>query len=133
MNVKRLNRFAILASLAITALILTTLLQTSATARSLPVSAGQFVNVNVGFNTQVLLPDVSEQTLVDKQQTGRKFLYKMASKECAILKATIAKTCRLTNLNISAQLREKNNQTPLKLFLNGNAQFVITLKEKEFD
>jgi hypothetical protein len=54
----------------------------------------------------------------------------MARRECAILKATIAATCRLTNLNISAQLRDHNQHNPLKLYLNGNAQYVITLKEE---
>ena len=99
----------------------------------MPLHAARFVNVNVSFNTQMPLPDVSEQTLVNTQQTGRKFIYRMASKECAILKATIAKTCRLTNLNISAQVHEQNHQRPIKLYLNGNAQYAITLKEGEFD
>jgi hypothetical protein len=95
----------------------------------MPLHGGQSVNVNVSFNTQMPLADVSEQTLIDTQQSGRKFIYRMASRECAVLKATIAATCRLTNLNISAQVREHSHQSPLKLYLNGNAQYAITLKE----
>ena len=133
MKVRRLHTIMVLAALAITSLSLTNALPTSASARSMPLHAARFVNVNVSFNTQMPLPDVSEQTLVNTQQTGRKFIYRMASKECAILKATIAKTCRLTNLNISAQVREQNHQRPIKLYLNGNAQYAITLKEGEFD
>jgi hypothetical protein len=78
------------------------------------------------------LADVSEQTLIDTQQSGRKFIYRMARRECAVLKATIAATCRLTNLNIWAQVREHSHQSPLKLTLNGNAQYAITLKESGF-
>jgi hypothetical protein len=133
MKVRRLSSIAIVATLAVTSLSAGNILPAAAIARSLPLKAGQFVNVNVGFSTHVPLPDVDEQTLIDKQQTGRTFIYKMASKECAILKATIAKTCRLTNLNVSAQIREQYNQTPIELYLNGNAQFVITLKDEEAD
>jgi hypothetical protein len=133
MNVRHLHNIAMVAALATTSLSLATVLPASAIARSMPLHAGQFVNVNVGFNTQIPLPDVSEETLVNEQQTGRKFIYNMASKECAILKATIAKTCRLTNLNVSAQIRDQNNQSPIELYLNGNAQFAITLKDGESD
>ena len=133
MNVRRRRTITMLAALAATSLSLTIALPTPATARSMALHAGRFVNVNVSFNSQMPLADVSERTLVDTQQTGRKFIYRMASKECAVLKATIAKTCRLTNLNISAQLREQNHQNPIKLYLNGNAQYAITLKEGGFD
>lgn len=133
MNARHRNGIAMVAALATTSLSLATVLPASGIARAMPLQAGQFVNVSVGFNSQVPLPDLSEQTLVNEQQTGRKFMYKMASKECAILKETIAKTCRLTNLNVSAQIREQYNQTPTALYLNGNAQFVITLKEGDSD
>lgn len=104
-----------------------------AVARSSAFRAGQFVNVNVGFNTQIPLPDTGEPTLLRSQQSGRNFIYRMAAKECTILKETIAKTCRLTNLNISAQIRDQNNRGPIKMHLNGNAQFAITLKNGNSD
>ena len=100
-----------------------------AQARSASLSRGQTVNVNVSFNTQMFMQEVDEQALLEKQMAGRKFMYRMASRECTVLKETIAKTCRLTNLNVSAQLREQNNKNPLKLYINGNAQFIITLKD----
>ncbi len=108
-------------------------LSKEAVARSASFQGGQFVNVNVGFNTQVPLPDLGEPTLLRSQQSGRNFIYRMAAKECAVLKETIAKTCRLTNLNISAQIRDQNNRGPVKLHLNGNAQYAITLKAGNFD
>jgi hypothetical protein len=108
-------------------------LSREAVARSTSFHGGQFVNVNVGFNAQVPLTDTGEPTLLRSQQSGRNFIYRMAARECTILKETIAKTCRLTNLNISAQIRDQNNRGPIKLHLNGNAQFAITLKEGNFD
>lgn len=103
----------------------------AATARKMPINPGQFVNVNVGVSIQMPLADESEETLVNAQRDARKFIYRMASKECTTLKATIAKTCRMTNLNISSQIREHGNQGAVKLYLNGNAQFSITLKDAD--
>ncbi len=90
---------------------------------------GQPVNVNVGFNTQVPLPDLSEETLAAVQKAGREYVYRLGRSECALLKAIIAKTCRLTNLNINTQIQQHNNQPP-RLHINGNATFTISLKEE---
>jgi hypothetical protein len=124
------RRFPAGATIAILALVF--LAPAAATGRSMQFAPvpGQFVNVNVGFNTRVQLADLNEETLTQAQQTGRKYIYSMVSKECAVLQATIAKTCRLNSLNISAQVREQKNM-PASLHLNGNAQFAITLKDDE--
>ena len=123
----------IVAAAAVTFTAFTPSVSREAVARSGAFRAGHFVNVNVGFNSQVPLADTGEPTLLRSQQSGRNFIYRMAAKECTILKETIAKTCRLTNLNISAQIRDQNNRGPIKLHLNGNAQFAITLKDGDFD
>lgn len=102
-----------------------------ASARQMSLSAAPFVNVSVGVSIQIPLAEESEETLASKQQDARKFIYRMASKECATLKETIAKTCRITNINISSQIRDQGGQRPSKLYLNGNAQFSITLKEED--
>ena len=125
----RFNGFVLPAALAVASLLFVAVLADAAQARSASLNRGQTVNVNVNFNTQMMLQEIDEQAIVDKQQAGRKFMYRMASKECAVLKETIAKTCRLTNLNVSAQLREQKNQNPFRLYINGSAQFVITLKD----
>ncbi len=93
---------------------------------------GQPVNVSVGFNTQVPLPDLSEETLAAAQKAGREYLYHLAQGECALLKAVIAKTCRLTNLNVNSQIQQQhqNAAQPL-LYINGNANFIINLKSDE--
>jgi len=45
------------------------------------------------------------------------------------LKETIAKTCRLTNLNINTQIQHHNPAQPM-LYVNGNANFSINLKDE---
>ncbi len=86
------------------------------------------VNVSVGFNTQVPLADLSEETLAAAQQAGRAYLYRLGRDECALLKEIIAKTCRLTNLNVNSQIQHHNN--PPQLYINGNATFSISLKDE---
>lgn len=95
-----------------------------------PFDGAQPVNVSVGFNTQVPLPDLSDETLATAQRAGREYVYRLGRDECALLKATIAKTCRLTNLNINTQIQQHNNAQPL-LYINGNASFTINLKDEQ--
>ncbi len=91
---------------------------------------GQPVNVSVGFSTQVPLPDLSEATLAAAQKAGREYVYRLGREECALLRAIIAKTCRLTNLNINTQIQQHNNAQPPRLHINGNATFTISLKDE---
>jgi len=122
----------ILRVLAPTALaVLAVLANPSAHARasilSLPNDA-QPVNVSVGFNSQLPLPDLSQQTLADAQEAGRRYIYGLGRDECALLIETIAKTCRLTNLNINTQIQQHNPGQP-HLYINGSATFTITLQD----
>ncbi len=98
-----------------------------------PAYGGQPVNVSVGFNTQVPLPDLSQETLAVAQKAGREYLYRLGREECALLKATIAETCRLTSLNINTQIQQNHNAAQPLLYINGNASFTISLKDAEPD
>jgi hypothetical protein len=89
----------------------------------------QAVNVSVGFNTQVPLPDLSDATLAAAQKAGRRYVYRLGREECALLKAVLAKTCRLTNLSINTQIQQHNNAQLPQLYINGNASFTISLKD----
>ena len=91
----------------------------------------QPVNVSVGFNTQVPLPDLREETLAAAQRAGREYLYRLGREECALLKAVIAKTCRLTNLNVNTQIQQQRHNAQPMLHINGNATFTIGLKDEE--
>ena len=53
----------------------------------------------------------------------------MSKGECAVLKATIAEICRLTSLNVNARPNNRSHNTPVMLYLNGNARYLITLKK----
>ncbi len=100
----------------------------SATMRSSLMQGSEVVNVNVSFNSQVPLADTSDEAIANTQRTSRRFIYRMAVKECAVLKETIAETCRLTNLNVSTNVQHQSGNNPVMLNLNGNAQFSISLK-----
>ncbi len=86
------------------------------------------VHVNVSFNSQIPLADTSDGAIANTQRTGRRFIYRMAVKECTVLKETIAETCRLTNLNVSTNVQNQSGNNPVMLNLSGNAQFAISLK-----
>ncbi len=88
------------------------------------------VNVSDGFNTQVPLADLSEETLAAAQKAGREYIYRLGRDECALLKEIIAKTCRLTNLNINSQIQQHSNPAVPLLYINGNATFTISLKDE---
>lgn len=101
----------------------------AAEARSFSVQDAGNVSVNVSFNTQMPLADMSDKTMAETQRRGRVFVYNMVKQECETLLATIAATCRLVNLSVSAQVRNQNNTNPIYIYLNGNARYMITLKE----
>ena len=86
------------------------------------------VNVSVGFNSQLPLPDLEEETIRAAQLSGREYLYRASSEECTLLLETIAETCRLTNLNINTQVQQHQPGNPM-IYTNASASFTITLKE----
>jgi hypothetical protein len=114
--------------IAVIGLALTAPWGASAKARSISVQGGG-INVSISFNTQMPLSDTTDQTLVDTQKRGRSFVYRMAKEECALLKAAIAQTCRLTSLNVNSQLRNQHSNQPVSLYINGSARYLITLKK----
>jgi len=122
----------VLAILAGAALSSGTVMPALASARSVQLQGVEVVNVSVGFNTQVPLPDLREDTLAESQKAGRKFVYRMARDECAVLTATIAETCRLANLSVNIQVQQPN-QGPILLYINGNANFAISLKDSNVE
>lgn len=135
MRIWPLRKAPVVAIAAVTALWFTGVMPASAPARSFapPHQAGQFVKVNVSFNTQFPLVELDDQSIAAAQKTGRKLVYRAARAECTVLKSIIAKTCRLTNLNVSTQIRRHNNRNPTMLNINGSAQFSIELKKSEGD
>ena len=100
----------------------------SASMRSSLLQGAEIVHVNASFNSQTPLADTSDDAIADTQRTSRRFIYRMAVRECAVLKETIAEICRLTNLNVSTNVQHPSGNNPVMLNLSGNAQFAISLK-----
>jgi hypothetical protein len=90
----------------------------------------QPVSVYVGFSIQVPLPDLREATLAAVRKAWHEHLYRLSRNECALLEATIAKTCRLIDISISADIVRRNDAQPL-FYISGNASFTIGLKDDE--
>ncbi len=131
MSATRYAKSALVTTFA-AAVLLTSVGAGSATARLVSPYQDNVVRVNISFNSQSPLTDTSAQAVAAIQKMGRKLIYKMAREECETLRKTIAKTCSLTNLNVSSQLRHQHN-APKSLYINGSAQFSITLKPNEDD
>jgi hypothetical protein len=61
------------------------------------------VRVSVGVNMFVAAPnDNSEQTL-KAQEGGRRMIYEIAGRECALLREALASECQIESLNINVQ------------------------------
>ncbi len=90
----------------------------------------QPVSVYVGFSIQVPLPDLREETLAAVRKAWHEHLYRLSREECALLEATIAKTCRLIDISIATEVVQRNDAAPL-LYISGNANFTINLKGDE--
>lgn len=119
-----------LAAAAMAAVLLTSVGAGSAAARLVSPYQANVVNVSISFNSQTPLTETSDKAVAAIQKMGRKLIYKMAREECETLRTTIARTCSLTSLNVSSQLRQQHNQ-PNSLYINGSAQFAITLKAED--
>lgn len=126
---KSLRRTTLMAATAAAALALAGV-GGAAEARVMSIQGGGEVNVNVSFNSQMPLTDMSDKNLMATQRRGRIFVYNMAKGECAILLSTIASSCRLAGLSVSAQVRNMNNNNPAFIYLNGNARYMIMLKDE---
>ena len=131
MSVSRFAKSAVVTTFA-AAILITSVGAGSATARLVSPYQANVVNVSFSFNSQSPLTETSEKAIAAIQKMGRKMIYKMAREECETLRSTIAKTCSLTSLNVSSQLRQQHKR-PNSLHINGSAQFSITLKPEETD
>lgn len=100
-------------------------------ARKMAFPQEEVVNVSVSFNSQTPISDLTEETITRVRNEASRVLYEMAKKECALMLEVIAQTCKLTNLNVSTQIQNYNNQAPLQIYINSNANFAITLKGEE--
>lgn len=84
------------------------------------------VNVSVSFFAPASVDD--SEASVKAQQRARRMLYESASKECDLLRATIATDCRLQRININVRTRPGYGRQAPGLNATGNFSYRITLK-----
>ena len=65
------------------------------------------VSVSVTFSYPVKLPGGEAEEQQKAMETGRRRLYEIADKECRVLLATIASTCRLERLNVNSNVNRR--------------------------
>ncbi len=131
MRIRRFTKTTLI-SAAVAAVLATSAGAGSATARLVSPYHTNTVNVSVSFNSQTPLAETNDKAVAAIQKMGRKLIYRMAQEECKTLRSTIAQSCQLTNLNVTTQLRHQHNR-PNSLYINGSAQFSITLKKEEVE
>jgi hypothetical protein len=70
--------------------------------------------------------DIAEQR--DAMEQGRKLLYQMGSGECALIIASFASTCQLTNISVSTNISRQRDDNAANM--TASAQFRVELKQK---
>ncbi len=96
-----------------------------------PIVAEQ-VRISVNVNLFVAAPaDESEQAL-KAQEGGRRLIYEVAARECAVLRDVLASDCRLDSLNVNVQRVTRgqnfNQQKSDGFNINGNVTFRVVPK-----
>lgn len=131
MNPMRMKSATAVAALALASFTFAAVPADTAAARSATLGGAPPVVVNVNFQTQLPIDDLSDDAIVKSQESARALLYKLANKECGLLTETIAKTCRLSGLtiNVNMQNRNRSNQAQTYLYVKSNARYSITLKD----
>jgi hypothetical protein len=117
------------------------ILATSATAQSPLASEGRvqgifqsgrqdgFVRVQSSLNFFVPGPTGDSEEAQKLREKARRMIYETAARECDLLKETLAKDCRLENVNNNISTNRQYGPTPQDGFtINGSMSFQITLK-----
>ncbi len=94
------------------------------------VSGGGKKNVTISVSYQFFLEgntkSMSEQA--DLADQGRRHLYQLLAKECAVLIETIAAECRMNRANVNSQLHRRNRSSREGVRVSGSATYLIELK-----
>ncbi len=86
--------------------------------------------VRVNYLIRVPIKGDDENSQNATMEQGRRMLCEMTAKECDLILATIASSCRLEGLNIQANVMHQNRHDDDQLNLSANARFKIELKAK---
>jgi len=86
------------------------------------------VRVNVSMSFFVPTSSDDSDALAKVQERVRRTLYESGSKECELLRATIADECRLQGINVNVRMNRSYGQQAQGLNASGNFDYRITLK-----
>ena len=84
------------------------------------------VNVSMTFFVPAQLDD--SDAVAKAQERARLMLYQSGSKECELLRTTIAGECRLERINVNVRMTPSYRQQGQGLTASGNFNYRITLK-----
>lgn len=84
------------------------------------------VSISVSFFVPASLDD--SEASVKAQERARRMLYESASRECGVLRASIADECRLRRININVRANQGYGQQGPGLNATGSFAYGITLK-----
>jgi hypothetical protein len=90
-------------------------------------AAGQSIWVNTSYSAQEPVSGESDAKIGDQEKTLKRSMYERAARECDDLKATIALSCQVTNINVSTQIN-RNPGTPTQIYVSANVQMQVTTK-----
>ncbi len=88
-----------------------------------------FVRVQSSLNFFVPAPAGDSEDAQKSREKARRMIYETAARECDLLKETLAKDCRLENINSNISTNRQYGPAPQEGFtINGSMSFQITLK-----
>ncbi len=131
MKVQKYGKPALISAIAAAGIMALSALPASGSLRVAGYNANPTVNVSVSFNSHLPITLTDDDALAELQTEARKRVYGKAARDCAFLIDSIAASCRLTGINVSTQVQHQSGSNPPMLYLNGSAQFAITLKASD--
>lgn len=90
-------------------------------------ASGEAIQVNSSFNAQVFVANETEPKIEEQERRLKQSMYERAIRECELLRASIALSCRMTSISVSTQFTPSHGNPPM-LYINANVSMEITLK-----
>jgi hypothetical protein len=98
----------------------------------LPPAAAEPVHISVGVSTFAPAPSGDGEQALKAQEDGRRMIYEIADRECAIVREVLASDCHLESININVQRvganRNFNEARGDGFNINGNINYRIVPK-----
>jgi hypothetical protein len=90
------------------------------------------VRITVGVSTFAPAPNGDSERALKAQEDGRRMIYDIAGRECAIMREALASDCRIESININVQhvaANQNYNEPRVEGFnINGNISYRIVPK-----